>query len=83
MVGNDCDRSLFATMVGCQILADNFVLALIRKTWQGTIQGNDALIENISETDSNSELGKYLPEEDILESKSDNHGNDQNIIFLT
>ena len=32
MVGNDCDRSLFATLVGCQILVDNFVLALIRKT---------------------------------------------------
>ena len=35
---------------------------------------------NASETESNSETPKYLPE-DSLESKSDNHENDENISF--
>ena len=38
------------------------------------------MIENDSETESNSEITKYLPE-DSLESKSDNHENDENISF--
>ena len=46
----------------------------------GIIQNNDALIENVSETESNSELAKNLLE-DTLESKSDNHENDENISF--
>ena len=44
------------------------------------MQDNDALIENICETESNSELATCLPE-DTLESKSDNHDNDENISF--
>ena len=40
------------------------------------MKDNDALIENISEIESNSELV-----EDTLESKSDNHNNDENISF--
>ena len=45
------------------------------------IRNNDALISYISETESNSETAKYLPE-DSSESKSDNHENDENISFL-
>ena len=41
---------------------------------------NHALVENVSETESNSKIAKYLPE-DSLESKSDNHENDENISF--
>ena len=37
-------------------------------------------IEYISETESNSQLARNLPE-NTLESKSDNHGNDENISF--
>ena len=44
------------------------------------MQDNDALIENICGTESNSELATCLPE-DTLESKSDNHDNDENISF--
>ena len=43
------------------------------------IRNNDA--SYISETESNSETAKYLPE-DSSESKSDNHENDENISFL-
>ena len=46
----------------------------------GIIRDNDALIGYISETESNSETTKYLPE-DYLESKSDNHENYENISF--
>ena len=38
------------------------------------------MIENVSESKSNSEIAKYLPE-NSLESKSDNHDNDENISF--
>ena len=65
---------------GSKILAENFILALSRQTWLGIIRDNDALIGNVSETESNSETTKYLPE-DSLESKSDNHENDENISF--
>ena len=65
---------------GSKILAENFILALTRQTWLGIIQGNYVLIENGSETESKSEIAKYLPE-DSLESKSDNHDNDENISF--
>ena len=65
---------------GSKILAENFILALSRQTWLGIIRDNDALIGNVSETESNSETAKYLPE-DSLESKSDNHENDENISF--
>ena len=44
------------------------------------MQDNDALIENVSLTESNSELAKNLLE-DTLERKSDNHDNDENIPF--
>ena len=63
-----------------KILAENFILALSRQTWPGIIQDNDALIENASESKSNSEIAKYLPE-NSLESKRDNHDNDENISF--
>ena len=46
----------------------------------GIIRDNDALIGYISETESNSETTKYLPE-DYLENKSDNHENYENISF--
>ena len=65
---------------GSNILAENFVLALSRQTGLGIIQDNDALIENFSETESNSELAKNLLD-DTFESKSDNHDNDENISF--
>ena len=63
-----------------KILAENFILALSRKNWLGIIQDNDALIGNVSETESSSETTKYLPG-DSLESKSDDHGNDKNVSF--
>ena len=59
---------------GSKILAENFVLALRRQTWLGIIRDNDALIGNVSETESNSETTKYVPE-DSLEGKSDSHEN--------
>ena len=62
------------------ILTENFILALSRQTWLGIIQDNNALIENVSVIESNSELAKNLLE-DILESKGDNHDNDENIPF--
>ena len=62
---------------GSKILAENFILAFSEQTWLGIVQDNDALIENVSETESNSEIAKYL-HEDYLESKSDNHDNDEN-----
>ena len=65
---------------GSKILAENFILALSRQTWLGVIQDIDVLIENVSVTESNSELAKNLFE-DTLESKSDNHDNDENIPF--
>ena len=65
---------------GSKILAENFILALTRQTWLGIIQDSDVLIENGSETESNSEIAKCLPE-DTLESKSDDHDNDKNIPF--
>ena len=65
---------------GSKIVAENFILALSRQTWLGIIQDNDALIENVSETEPRSEIAKYLPE-DSLESKSDNHENYENISF--
>ena len=65
---------------GSKIFAESFILALSRQTSLGIIQYNDALIENVSETESNSELAKNLLE-DTLESKSDNHDNDENISF--
>ena len=65
---------------GSNIFADNFILALSRQTWLGIMQDNETLIENICETESSSELATCLPE-DTLESKSDNHDNDENISF--
>ena len=65
---------------GGKILAENYIPALSRRTSLGIIQDNDVLIENVSETESNSELPKNLLE-DTLESKSDNHDNDENIYF--
>ena len=65
---------------GGKILAENLILALSRQTWLGIIRDNDALIRNVSETESNSETTKYLSE-DSLENKSDNHKNDENISF--
>ena len=65
---------------GSKILAENYILALSRQTWLGIIQDNDALIENVSENESSSEIAKYLPE-DSLESKSDNYDNYENISF--
>ena len=44
------------------------------------MRNKDALIGNVSETESNSETTKYVPE-DSLESKSDSHENDENISF--
>ena len=63
-----------------KILAENLILAFSRQTWLGIIRDNDALIRNVSETESNSETTKYLSE-DSLENKSDNHKNDENISF--
>ena len=63
---------------GSKILTENFILTLSRQTSLGIIRDNNALIGNVSETESNSEITKYLPE-DSLESKSDNHENDENI----
>ena len=65
---------------GSEILAENFILALSTQTWLGIIQDNDALIEHFSETESNSELAKNLPV-DNLESKSDIHDNHEYISF--
>ena len=65
---------------GSKILAENFILAFSRQTWLRIIRDNDALIGNVSETESSSETTKYSPE-DSLESKSDNHENDENISF--
>ena len=62
---------------GRKILAENFIFALSRQTWLGIIRDNDALIGNASEVESSSETTKYLPK-DSLESKSDNHENDEN-----
>ena len=45
-----------------------------------TYNDNDALIENISVTESNPQLAKNLLE-DTLESKSNNHDHDKNIPF--
>ena len=44
------------------------------------MRNKDALIGNVSETESNSETSKYVPE-DSLESKSDSHGNDEISLF--
>ena len=63
-----------------KILAANFILALSRQIWLGIIRDKDALIENVSKTESNSETTKYLPE-NSLESKSDKHDNTENIPF--
>ena len=65
---------------GSKILAENFILALGRQTWLWIIRDNDTLIGNVSETESNSETTKYLSE-DSLESKIDNHEDDENISF--
>ena len=65
---------------GSKILAENFILTLSRQTWLGIIRDNNALIGNVSETQSTYETTKYLPE-DSLESKSDIHENDENISF--
>ena len=45
-----------------------------------TYNDNDALIENISVTESNPHLAKNLLE-DTLESKSNSHDHDENILF--
>ena len=45
--------SFHLNTAGSEILAENFILALSRL---GIIQDNDALIENVSETESNSEI---------------------------
>ena len=52
-----CNYGIFhLNTAGGKILAENFILALSRQTWLGVIQDNDALIENVSETESNSEI---------------------------
>ena len=71
---------VYLNTAGGKILTGNFILALSRQTWPGIIQDNGALIENVSVTESNSELAKYLPE-DTLESKSHYDDNDENISF--
>ena len=78
--GNIATMGVFINTAGSKIVAENFILALSRETSLGIIQDNDALIENVSETESNSELAKNLLE-DTLESKSDNHDIDENISF--
>ena len=65
---------------GSKILADNFILALSRQTRLAIIQDDDALIEDISKTESNFEFYTNLPE-DTLKIKSDNHDSDENIYF--
>ena len=40
---------------GSKILAENFILDLSRQTWLGIMRANDALIGNVSETESSSE----------------------------
>ena len=65
---------------GSKILADNFILALSRQTRLAITQDNDALIEDISKTESSFEFYTNLPE-DTLKSKSDNHDSDENIYF--
>ena len=64
--------------VGNKILAGNFIFALSRQTWLEIIQDDDGLTENVSETESNSEIAKYLPEDSW---EIDNHDNDENISF--
>ena len=73
-------RGVHLNTAGSKILAEDFVLALSRQTWLGIIRDNDALIRNVSETESSSENTKYLPDHS-LESKSNNHENDENISF--
>ena len=65
---------------GSKILAENFILVLSRQTWLGITRDNDALIGNVSETESISATTKYLSGES-LESKSGNHDNYENISF--
>ena len=48
-----------------KISAENFILALNMQIWLGKIEDNEALIENISETKSNSELAKNLLEDNL------------------
>ena len=50
---------------GSKILAENFILTLSRQTWQGIIRDNDALIGNVSETESSSGTTKYLPDDSL------------------
>ena len=77
----DCSSGAFhLNKAGSKILAENFILTLSRQTWLGIIRDNNALIRNVSETQSTYETTKYLPE-DSLESKSDIHENDENISF--
>ena len=73
-------RGVHLNTAGSKILAENFILAPSRQTWLGIIQDNGALTETVSGTESNSELAKNLLE-DTLESKRDNHDNDENISF--
>ena len=61
-------RGVHLNTADSKVLAENFLLALSRQTSLGIIQDNDALIENVSVTKSNSELAKNLLE-DTLESK--------------
>ena len=48
-----------------KILTENFILTLSRQTWQGIIRDNDALIGNVSETESSSGTTKYLPDDSL------------------
>ena len=54
---------VYLNTAGSKILAENFILTLSRQTWLGIIWDNDPLIGNVSETESNSETTKYLPED--------------------
>ena len=59
---------------------DNCLLVLSRQTWLEIIQYNEALIEDISEFESNFEFARNLPD-DSFESKIDNHDKDENISY--
>ena len=69
-----------------KILAENFILPFSRQTWLGIIQDKDAIIENVSATESNSELRVlwrvlHRVLEGTSESKSDNDDDDENVPF--
>ena len=52
-------------IAGSKMLAENFILGLSKQTWLRIIQDNDALTENVSVTEWNSELAKNLLEDTL------------------